>query len=140
MKKNGVNHSDAIITERIIEEKVSSDKNGIDSDVTDDSNDDFRDNKGRFTAGNKFGKGRPPAGMGIIEQFRENPRGMDLIQQIFDIASTLGQKGQHRDAMTCAKLVIERLVPALKSSELKIETDENAGFVILPEQKKPKSE
>ena len=78
--------------------------------------------------------------MGIIEQFRENPRGMDLIQQIFDIASTLGQKGQHRDAMTCAKLVIERLVPALKSSELKIETDDNAGFVILPEQKKPKSE
>ena len=37
--------------------------------------------------------------------------------------------------MTCAKLVIERLIPSLKSSELKVEGQENLGFVYLPEQK-----
>jgi hypothetical protein len=100
-----------------------------------------RDSKGRFVSGNNANpNGRPKIGETIVEEFRENPKGVELINRIFEIASTLGQKGQHKDAMTCAKLVIERLVPSLKSSELKLGVDENKGFVILPPQEKPKIE
>lgn len=100
-----------------------------------------RDSKGRFVSGNNANPlGRPKVGETIVEQFRENPKGVELINRIFEIASTLGQKGQHKDAMNCAKLVIERLVPSLKSSELKLGVDDKKGFVILPPQEKPKIE
>ena len=42
--------------------------------------------------------------------------------------------------MNCAKLVVERLVPTLKSSELKLGSDNDTGVVILPPQSEPESE
>ena len=133
--KNGVNPEDKVIQEESIEETENSDKNGYTNGVS-----DFRDNKGRFTSGNSFGQGRPPANETIVQKFRDNPKGQDILNSIFKIANTLGTDSQHKDAMNCTKLIIERLIPALKSSELKIDTDENKGFVILPAQKKPESE
>ena len=130
--KNGVNKADAIIQEENAEETINSDKNGSSNGVS-----DFRDNKGRFTSGNSFGQGRPPANETIVQKFRDNPKGQDILNSIFKIANTLGTDSQHKDAMNCTKLIIERLIPALKSSELKIDTDANKGFVILPAQKKP---
>ena len=130
--KNGVNKADAIIQEENAEETINSDKNGSSNGVS-----DFRDNKGRFTSGNSFGQGRPPANETIVQKFRDNPKGQDILNSIFKIANTLGTDNQHKDAMNCTKLIIERLIPALKSSELKIDTDANKGFVILPAQKKP---
>lgn len=107
-------------------------KNGSELDIT-------RDSKGRILPGSKLNpNGRPPAGEGIIDQFRSNIKGMDVINNIVQIASTLGQDKQHKDALACAKLVVERLVPTLKSSELNLNTQEETGFVILPEQKKTK--
>lgn len=133
--KNGVNPEDKVIQEESREETENSDKNGYTNGVS-----DFRDNKGRFTSGNSFGQGRPPANETIVQKFRDNPKGQDILNSIFKIANTLGTDSQHKDAMNCTKLIIERLIPALKSSELKIDTDENKGFVILPAQKKPESE
>ena len=130
--KNGVNKADAIIQEENAEETINSDKNGSSNGVS-----DFRDNKGRFTSGNSFGQGSPPANETIVQKFRDNPKGQDILNSIFKIANTLGTDSQHKDAMNCTKLIIERLIPALKSSELKIDTDANKGFVILPAQKKP---
>lgn len=135
MVKNGVNPEDKVIQEESREETENSDKNGYTNGVS-----DFRDNKGRFTSGNSFGQGRPPANETIVQKFRDNPKGQDILNSIFKIANTLGTDSQHKDAMNCTKLIIERLIPALKSSELKIDTDENKGFVILPAQKKPESE
>jgi len=133
--KNGVNKADAVIQEEKAEETINSDKNGSSNGVS-----DFRDTKGRFTSGNSFGQGRPPANETIVQKFRDNPKGQDILNSIFKIANTLGTDSQHKDAMNCTKLIIERLIPALKSSELKIDTDANKGFVILPAQKKPESE
>ena len=135
MVKNGVNPEDKVIQEESREETENSDKNGYTNGVS-----DIRDNKGRFTSGNSFGQGRPPANETIVQKFRDNPKGQDILNSIFKIANTLGTDSQHKDAMNCTKLIIERLIPALKSSELKIDTDENKGFVILPAQKKPESE
>ena len=124
--KNGVNPNDAVIEE---EQPV---KNGNSNGIT-----EFRDSKGRFTSGNSYGQGRPPANESIVQKFRDNPKGQDILNSIFKIANTLGTDKQHKDAMNCTKLIIERLIPALKSSELKIDTDDNKGFVILPAQSTP---
>lgn len=121
--KNGVNHNDAVIEEKI--------------DDTDDQPKRHKD--GKWKAG-QSGNQRQTKGNAIVDEFRANPKGETLIENIFKIASTLGTQSQHKDAMTCAKLVIERLIPSLKSSELKVEGNENLGFVYLPEQKKPETE
>lgn len=106
-----------------------SSKNGSELDVT-------RDSKGRILPGSKLNpNGRPPAGETIIDKFRSNEKGLDVINNIIQIASTLGQNKQHKDALACAKLVVERLVPTLKSSDLNLNTDVETGFVVLPEQK-----
>ena len=94
-----------------------------------------RDKKGYWLK-NQSGnpKGRPPKGKSLAERFRENPTGEVVLKKIFEIASTLGDgKKQHTDALPCAKLVIERLVPALKSSELKMSTDDT-GVIVMPAQ------
>lgn len=112
--------------------KEETSKNGDKLEVT-------RDSKGRILPGSKLNpNGRPPAGETIVEKFRNNDKGLDVINNIIKIASTLGQDGQHRDALACAKLVVERLVPTLKSSDLNLSTGDETGFVVLPEQKKAK--
>ena len=122
--KNGVNPNDAVIEEKI-----------------EDSDDQPKRHKdGKWKAGQSGNPNGRPKGNAIVDDFRANPKGEDLIENIFKIAGTLGTSTQHKDAMTCAKLVIERLIPSLKSSELKVEGQENLGFVYLPEQKKPETE
>ena len=78
--------------------------------------------------------GRPKKGTTIVDTFRANPQCETVIEKLIGIASTLGTKTQHPDAMACTKLVVERIVPALKSSEMKIQSDDSSGFVFLPKQ------
>jgi len=122
--KNGVNPNDAVIEEDHEETKPEPE----------------RHKDGKWKAGQSGNPNGRPKGNAIVDDFRANPKGEDLIENIFKIAGTLGTSTQHKDAMTCAKLVIERLIPSLKSSELKVENNENLGFVYLPEQKKPETE
>ena len=84
--------------------------------------------------------GRPKRGETIVDQFRDNPKGLDVINHVIEVASTFGTDNQHKDAVSAVKLVIERLVPALKSSEINLNTDDNKGFVFMPTQTDAKKE
>ena len=84
--------------------------------------------------------GRPKRGETIVDQFRDNPKGLDVINHVIEVASTFGTDNQHKDAVSAVKLVIERLVPALKSSDININTDDNKGFVFMPTQTDAKKE
>ena len=84
--------------------------------------------------------GRPKRGETIVDQFRDNPKGLDVINNVIEVASTFGSDQQHKDAVSAVKLVIERLVPALRSSDLNINTEDNKGFVFMPTQSQAKTE
>jgi hypothetical protein len=102
---------------------------------------DGRDLKtGQFKPGHSGNpNGRPPAGETIVDKFRAHPKGDDVINNIIEIAATLGSGKDHRDALSCAKLVIDRLVPSLKSSTIEVST-EDKGYVVLPPQSAPPME
>ena len=92
-----------------------------------------RDSKGRFQKGVSGNpNGRPPAGKTIVDQFRDNPQVKNVITKLFKVADTLGTDNPDKDALASAKLIIERIIPSLKSSDLQIETTEK-GYVVLPE-------
>ncbi|MBA95790.1 MAG: hypothetical protein CMP21_08760 [Rickettsiales bacterium] len=135
--KEKINSTDVLTEEKLEEEKNTSNSRSL-TEIPSEI-DSGRDHRGRFVKGNKISKGRPKKENTIVTQFRDNPRNFDLIENMIKIASTLGQKDQHKDAMACAKLVVERLVPALKSSELKVGSNDSA-FVFLPPQSEPESE
>ena len=80
-------------------------------------------------------KGRPKKGQSNAELFRSNPKAEGILEKIFDIASTLGTKTkEHKDAMVCAKLIADKIVPTLKSQELEV-SGVDKGYVVIPEQK-----
>ena len=102
---------------------------------------DNRDSNGRFlpgTSGNPGG--RPKKGETIVDAFRDNPKGMDVINNLINVASTFGTEDQHRDAVNAVKLVVERLVPALKSSDINLNTEDDKGFIYMPTQKDARKE
>jgi hypothetical protein len=102
-----------------------------------------RDSKGRFLPGQSGNPGgRPKKGETIVDQFRDNAKGLDVINNLIEVASTFGTDHQHKDATAAVKLVVERLVPALKSSDVNLNVEEDKGFVFMPQQvdaKKDKS-
>ena len=84
--------------------------------------------------------GRPKKGETIVDQFRDNPKGIDVINNVIEVASTFGSDKQHKDAVSAVKLVIERLVPALKSSDINLNMEDDKGFVFMPTQTDAKTE
>ena len=100
-----------------------------------------RDDLGRFkpgTSGNL--KGRPPAGQTIIDKFRDSPGVQGVINKLFAVANTLTDAKPHKDSIAAAKLIVERLVPSLKASELRVDTEGDQGFVLLPAPEEPDKE
>ena len=96
---------------------------------------------GRFAPGHSGNPGgRPKKGETIVDQFRDNPKGIDVINNVIEVASTFGSDKQHKDAVSAVKLVIERLVPALKSSDINLNTDDDKGFIFMPTQSNAKRE
>ena len=92
-----------------------------------------RDSKGRWSKGISGNpNGRPPAGKTVVDQFRDNPQVSSVIAKLFKVADTLGTDNPDKDALSASKLIIERIIPSLKSSDLQIETTEK-GYVVLPE-------
>ena len=92
-----------------------------------------RDSKGRWSKGISGNpNGRPPAGKTVVDQFRDNPQVRSVIAKLFKVADTLGTDNPDKDALSASKLIIERIIPSLKSSDLQIETTEK-GYVVLPE-------
>ena len=100
-----------------------------------------RDSRGRLLPGSTANpNGRPPAGKSIVDSFRDNPQCQSIIDKLFTIADTLGDPEPHKDAMTAGRLILERLVPNLKASEIRVDTDNDAGFVFLPTPEEPEKE
>ena len=119
------------------------DKDNIDVELEIESSKEAesRDSLGRFKPGQSGNPGgRPKKGETIVDQFRDNPKGIDVINNVIEVASTFGSDKQHKDAVSAVKLVIERLVPALKSSDINLNTEDDKGFIFMPTQSDAKKE
>ena len=84
--------------------------------------------------------GAPRKGQSIVERFREHEGCQSIINKLFSVANTLSDDTPHKDAISAAKLIVERLVPSLKASELRVDTDGDQGFVFLPTPEEPDKE
>ena len=94
-----------------------------------------RDSKGRLLPGHTANpNGRPKGSTSQAEQFRNNPKALDVLNKVIETASTLGTDEEHKDASSCAKIVVDKIIPTLKAQDISIETDGSAGFVILPKE------
>ena len=78
--------------------------------------------------------GRPKKDKSTAEQFRSNPRALDILNKVIEIASTLGSDDEHKDATSCAKVVVDKIIPTLKAQDISIESDAVTGFVVLPKE------
>ena len=95
----------------------------------------LRDEKGRLLPGHTANpNGRPKGSTSTAEAFRNNPKALDILNKVIEIASTLGTDEEHKDASSCAKVVVDKIIPTLKAQDISIETDGSAGFVILPKE------
>ena len=94
-----------------------------------------RDAKGRLLKGYTANpNGRPKGATSTAEAFRNNPKALDILNKVIQIASTLGSEDEHKDATSCAKVVVDKIIPTLKAQDISIETDGSAGFVVLPKE------
>ena len=84
--------------------------------------------------------GAPRKDESIVERFRSHEGCQSIINKLFTVANTLDQDKPHKDAIASAKLIVERLIPSLKASELRVDTDGDQGFVFLPSQEEPDKE
>lgn len=95
-----------------------------------------RQKNGQFSPGQSGNPGgRPKSGTTIIDKFRENETSQVVINKLFEIASTLNTDDEHKEAMSAAKVIVDKLIPSLKSQEIKMDIDNERGFVFMPEQK-----
>ncbi len=86
-------------------------------------------------------KGRPKGKSSTAEQFRKNPKALDILNKVIEVASTLGMgKDEHKDATSCAKVVVDKIIPTLKAQDISIESDSVTGFVVLPKEEESKKE
>ena len=100
-----------------------------------------RDARGRLLPGSTANpNGRPPAGKTLIDRFREHKDCPSVINSIFEVAATISSPNPHKDAAMCCKLVVDRLVPSLKASEIRIDSTDDQGFVFLPSPVEPEKE
>ena len=76
--------------------------------------------------------GRPPADKTLVDKFRTNPKAVKVIDQIVEVANSLGTQNQHEHAMACAKIIADKLIPSMKVQDIKIEDERPWGSVILP--------
>ena len=93
---------------------------------------------GRFKKGFSGNyNGAPKKSESVVERFRGHEGCQSIINKLFQAANTLGEPNQHKDAISAAKLIVERLVPSLKASELKVSDANDTGFVFLPNPVEP---
>jgi len=100
-----------------------------------------RDARGRLLPGSTANpNGRPPANQTIVDRFRSNEKAQSVINKLINVASTIDDPKPHKDAISACKMIVERLLPSLKASELRVDTDNDQGFVLLPTPEEPDKE
>ena len=85
-------------------------------------------------------KGRPKRKKSTAEAFRRDPKALEVLNKVIEIASTLGSSDEHKDATSCAKVVVDKIIPTLKAQDISIESDSVTGFVVLPKEEESKKE
>ena len=83
-------------------------------------------------------KGRPPKEKTLKALLNDNPRNKKLLKKLYDIAMTLGTKNEHKEAVRVTNILLNKIVPDLKSTELEV-NQTIQGYVVLPEGKKYES-
>jgi hypothetical protein len=67
-------------------------------------------------------KGRPR--LSVAEKFRKNPKSMEVMEKIVDVANTLGEgESEHPQAVSCAKIIADKVIPTLKAQDVKLDAD-----------------
>ena len=54
------------------------------------------------------------------------------MNKIITVASTLGTKNEHKDALAASKIVADRVVPVIRQDKLDIDSKVSYGMVLLP--------
>ena len=78
----------------------------------------------RGQSGNKSGKSASNFG----ELIRNHPKTLDLVQKVFDIALEDGHKNQ----MRAMSVLMDRIAPQLKATDVKLDVDVKSGVIVLP--------
>ena len=84
--------------------------------------------------------GAPRKNQSIVERFRGNEKAQSVINKLINVANTIDDPKPHKDAISACKMIVERLLPSLKASELRVDTDNDQGFVFLPNPEEPDKE
>lgn len=64
-------------------------------------------------------KGRPK--VSLAEELRANPKVVKVIDKVISVASTLNTAKEHPQAMTCAKVLMDKSIPTLKAQEIDLQ-------------------
>ena len=76
-------------------------------------------------------KGRPKKGDAVADLIKRSRHNGEMVKKLYKVAGTLGTKNEHKQALACAKILLDKIVPDLKSQELQVENT-NPGYVLLP--------
>ena len=100
-----------------------------------------RNADGTFKKGFSGNKGGAPRkNQSIVERFRDNEKAQSVINKLINVANTIDDPKPHKDAISACKMIVERLLPSLKASELRVDTEGDQGFVLLPTPEAPDKE
>ena len=92
------------------------------------------------TKNTKFQKGKSgnPSGKNASnfgEMIRKHPKTLDLVQMCFDIALDK----EHKNQMRATSILMDRIAPQLKATEMKVEATQTSGVIVLPSKERSDS-